>query len=70
MEKFSSYEYLVYEYWPDCHRMTNLGYCYSIYRKDKIIAEAMEWFETKQRAMFAAIGHITLLEKGEDCVYQ
>lgn len=70
METYSTYDYSVYENWPDCHRMTNLGWCYSIYRKGKVIAEAIEWFETKQRAVLAAIGHITLLERGEDYVYQ
>jgi hypothetical protein len=30
-----------------------------------VIRKSTEWFESKTRAQFAAMGHISLLEKGE-----
>jgi hypothetical protein len=44
-------------------------YTYKIYELDKqpkLIRESIECFDTKSQAECAAIGHITLLEKGQD----
>lgn len=63
IEKYSCYEY---EVLPD-----NDVWVYVIYEPDykptkqTVIRESDEWFETKQEARFAAIGHINLLENGE-----
>ena len=59
--------YTTWEFWPDCHRMKPLGYCYIIFNKQTgiVISESTEYFESKARAELAAIGHISLLENGE-----
>jgi len=64
--RHSHYEYSVYEYWPDCHRYKNLGYCYSIYKPDREgeYRECDQWYETREAAENAAIRHIELLEMG------
>lgn len=61
------YDYVVYENWPDCHRDKNLGWCYTIYKKNTkiVVRESDEWFDSEAQAGFAAIGHISLLENGE-----
>ncbi len=44
-------------------------YAYQVYDLDKppqLIRESRECFDTKAQAECAAIGHITLLEKGQD----
>jgi hypothetical protein len=62
MEKYSCYEFEIKE---SRHR-----FCYFIYSEgckpyfDGTI-ESDEWFESEQKARYAAIGHITLLENGE-----
>ncbi len=66
-ETYSYYDFSVYEYWPDCHRTANCGYCYTIYKKgtDRIVSESNEWFDSEGEARLAAIGHISLIENGE-----
>jgi hypothetical protein len=67
-EKYSCYEYAVIE---DPH---GCGWYYEIYTDDvdyinwmrtNILIESNEWFESAQRARYAAIGNIDLLENGE-----
>ena len=67
-EKYSCYEFAVIEDPQGC------GWCYEIYTDDvyykfwhrtNILVESDEWFESAQRARYAAIGHIDLLENGE-----
>ncbi len=60
MKNKLKYQYHVYDLPKNTWR-------YNIYKLNKnepyIIAN--EYFETKERAEFAAIGHISLIEKGE-----
>lgn len=62
-EKYSYYEFSVYQD-MDCpeHWVYRI---YDSYYKDEIIRESDEWFDSEQRARYAAIGHIGLLENGE-----
>lgn len=43
------------------------GYVYEIYTRDtkELVRESEEWFDNRARAIFAAVGHISLLENGE-----
>jgi len=68
IEKYSNFEYQIIK---DPH---GCGFYYEIYTDDpdyklwnrtNILRSSDEWFETEKEAMFAAIGHITLLENGE-----
>lgn len=70
MEKYSFYEFEIKKaiIMPD--DVAQIGYIYEIYGSgcmpyDNGIIESDEWFESEQRARFAAIGHIDLLEQGE-----
>lgn len=45
------------------HGSDQSAYSYKIYSKQDVI-KGEDWFDTAQEARFAAIGHITLLEKG------
>lgn len=62
MEKFGNHCYLV-------EKIKN-KWVYFIYReeqdKHRQVTETFELFDSRERATFAAIGHITLLEKGEE----
>ena len=68
-EIYSQYEYEIYE-----DPLENNHWLYNIYNPDYrvfddkheiAIRQSTEWFESAQRARFAAIGHISLLEEGE-----
>lgn len=65
--EYGLYEYEVYEHWPDCHRDTNLGFCYVIYKqkREEVYRDSDEWYNTREEAEKAAINHIDLLEDGE-----
>lgn len=39
------------------------GWIYRIYMDSNLISESNEYFESYSRANFAAVGHITLLER-------
>jgi hypothetical protein len=71
IDKFNDYEFEVFEY-PDDDYPSTKYYYYRIY-KDKYFKNYIEsdgnMFDTEQEARFAAIGHISLLENGEDNVY-
>jgi len=69
-EKYSYYEFSVKEVSME----NGCGYVYEIYTDDpdykffmktEVLRESDEWFESKNEARFAAIGHISLLENGE-----
>jgi len=62
MEKYSCYKFEVQEYMGRYDYIIYTGGCYP-YCDGKI--ESSDWFDTKQEARFAAIGHIDLLENGE-----
>ncbi len=69
MEKYSCYQYtLDYKSGMLLDGSTWMGWIYEIYNQDRnpeLIRESDEWFESEERARFAAIGHIDLLENGE-----
>ncbi len=67
-DKYSCYEFAVLE------DPNGSGWYYEIYTDDvdynnwmrtNILRSSDEWFDSAQRARFAAIGHIDLLENGE-----
>lgn len=39
---------------------------YTQHKKPSLVVESHEWFDSEARAEFAAIGHISLLENGEE----
>lgn len=70
MKKYGGYyEYEVYfthrEFADSKHNWE--GWVYAIYcqKTKQLIKKSDEWFDTKARAEFAAIGDIQLLENGE-----
>jgi len=72
IEKYSLYNFQIFEDLNGC------GFYYEIYTDDKnyifwqktnILRESDEWFDTEQEARFAAIGHISTLEEGEEPDY-
>lgn len=74
IEKYSCYEFEIFEY-PDDDYPDTKYYYYKIYTSDidyinwmktNILRESEECFDTEQQARFAAVGHIDLLENGED----
>ena len=76
-DKYSHYEYEIWAY-PDDDYQDTKYYYYKILDKngdqaywtgDSVIRISDEDFETEQEAIFAAIGHISLLEDGEEPDY-
>ncbi len=56
------YKYLVLDDHPH-------GYIYAIYRQGEkydLVTRSKEWFDNAGQASLAAIGHINLLEKGDN----
>jgi len=66
IETYGNLDFIVYENWPNAHRMKPLGFCYTIYKKGtkRILQESQEWFESEGEARLAAIGHISLIQQG------
>lgn len=71
IEKYSCYEFEIQSGYKTTSPDDNeLIYFYRIFGSgcppyDDGIIESDEWFESEQRARYAAIGHIDLLENGE-----
>ena len=69
MEQFSGYTFEINSHevpgWGDDVDKWVKGYFYLIYDKSGLVVESNEYFDSVIRARMAAIGHITLLEKGE-----
>lgn len=68
IEKFSCYEFEIFEH-PDDDYPTDKYYTYKIYTEgwapyDDGVIDSEDSFDSAQRARFAAIGHISLLEEG------
>lgn len=71
MERFNNYQFEVKSHDVPGHgEFENKwvkGYYYAIYENNKntVIRESNEYFDSQIQCRYAAIGHITLLEKGE-----
>ena len=65
-EKYNDYKFEIFEYSDDDYPTTKYYY-YRIYNDSQqgYIESDGNMFESEQEARFAAIGHISLLEKGE-----
>lgn len=66
IDKYSLYNYIIHKQVAPVQE----GYTYEILLENNYLGqpesiESDEWYETEQRALFAAIGHIDLLENGE-----
>ena len=77
-ERYSYYDYEIWVYMDDDYPAQESHYYYKIVDNDgrhkfwtgsNVIRESEDTFDTAQEAMFAAIGHITKLEDGEEPDY-
>lgn len=77
IEKHSHYEFEIFEYPDDDYPLTKYYY-YKIYTDSPdhklwlgtdVLIESDDMFDTLQEARFAAIGHISKLEDGEEPDY-
>ncbi len=70
-EKYSFYEFEIKKIevgeWKD--RYDYIIYGEGHFPYDDGVIESDEWFDTEQEARFAAVGHIDLLENGEEPDY-
>lgn len=75
--KYSHYEYEIWSYpdddYPDTqyyyYKILDKGGDHHFWMGTPVIREADEYFDTAQEAEFAAIGHISTLEDGEEPDY-
>lgn len=78
IEKYSCYEFEIFEHPDDDYPAYDKYYHYKIYtddpdhifyKKTNVLAESDNGYDTAQEARFAAIGHISKLEDGSEPDY-